>query len=82
MPGLLLWLKPTVFAAWLHLTLRLLPLLGIRRRHLPRVLLHVGQKFWILQELLSDSHAVGVHVASRLMEYAPLVEPPNHFLTR
>jgi hypothetical protein len=84
MPGLLLGLKPTVFTAWLHLAgmlLRLLPLC-VRWRHATPLLLHVGQKFWILEKLLSDPHAEGVWIASDLMQHTPLIEPPNHFLTR
>ena len=81
MPGLLLLLgyKPTIFAAWLHLACMLR--LGLLLLHLAGVGLHVGKKFWILQELLGDAHAKGVHIASRLVQQAPLVEPPHHFLT-
>lgn len=83
MPGLWLlclwlWNEPTVFTAWLLLTwLRLL-----RRRHAALLLLHVGQKLGILQELLGDAHAISFDVAAGLMHHTTLVEPPNHFLTR
>jgi len=80
MPGLLCWLETSIFAAWLHWPTAL----RLRRRHRAAtlLLLHVGQELGILQELLSDAHAVSVDVTTDLVHHAPLLEPPHHFLAR
>jgi len=87
MPGLWLlclwlWNEPTVFTAWLLLTLARGQLVSRWHAATVLLLLHVGQKLGILQELLGDAHAISFDVAAGLMHHATLIEPPNHFLTR
>lgn len=80
MPRLLLWLETSVFTAWLCLTRLLRRLPRLRWRH--ATVLHVGQKFRVLEELLSDAPPVGVYVATDFVHHASLVEPPHHLLAR